>query len=253
MSSLPGADGRKRTFPCPALHNPVPSCTATSLGFPHVFLSELLQALHPGGPRTTTTQHHPVEPPTHHPPTPPAHFPRPGPHAGGDGPKRRLLHEAITREGLAHRVTLLGEVPHHRVRELLVQGHIFLNASLTEAFCMAIVEAAAAGGRWVWRGPGEYIFPVEASAAGGRWVWRGPGEYSCPAGAGCGRQAAASRQACTVGPGLMDLLWRSGSGESCVRGGMNAGHHRQLQGRRPLMHRGNEEPSLAALCLYRLC
>ncbi|GAB4820808.1 hypothetical protein N2152v2_007854 [Parachlorella kessleri] len=32
-----------------------------------------------------------------------------------------------------------------RVRELLVQGHIFINASLTEAFCMAIVEAAAAG------------------------------------------------------------------------------------------------------------
>jgi Glycosyl transferases group 1 len=26
-----------------------------------------------------------------------------------------------------------------------VQGQIFLNASLTEAFCMAIVEAAAAG------------------------------------------------------------------------------------------------------------
>lgn len=27
----------------------------------------------------------------------------------------------------------------------MVQGQIFLNASLTEAFCMAIVEAAAAG------------------------------------------------------------------------------------------------------------
>ena len=26
-----------------------------------------------------------------------------------------------------------------------VQGDIFINASLTEAFCMAIVEAAAAG------------------------------------------------------------------------------------------------------------
>ncbi len=26
-----------------------------------------------------------------------------------------------------------------------VKGHIFLNASLTEAFCMALVEAAAAG------------------------------------------------------------------------------------------------------------
>lgn len=26
-----------------------------------------------------------------------------------------------------------------------LQGHIFVNASLTEAFCMAIVEAASAG------------------------------------------------------------------------------------------------------------
>lgn len=64
---------------------------------------------------------------------------------GGDGPKRRLLEETIEREGLGERVTLLGAVPPHRVRELLVQGHIFVNASLTEAFCMALVEAAAAG------------------------------------------------------------------------------------------------------------
>jgi phosphatidylinositol N-acetylglucosaminyltransferase subunit A len=31
------------------------------------------------------------------------------------------------------------------VRDILVQGHIFLNTSLTEAFCMAIVEAACCG------------------------------------------------------------------------------------------------------------
>ena len=29
--------------------------------------------------------------------------------------------------------------------EVLVRGHIFLNTSLTEAFCIAIVEAAACG------------------------------------------------------------------------------------------------------------
>ena len=40
---------------------------------------------------------------------------------------------------------LVGAVPHEQVRSLLVQGHVFLNCSLTEAFCMALVEAAAAG------------------------------------------------------------------------------------------------------------
>lgn len=34
---------------------------------------------------------------------------------------------------------------HQDVRDVLVQGHIFLNTSLTEAFCMAIVEAASCG------------------------------------------------------------------------------------------------------------
>lgn len=32
-----------------------------------------------------------------------------------------------------------------QVREVLRQGHIFLNTSLTEAYCMAIVEAASCG------------------------------------------------------------------------------------------------------------
>jgi hypothetical protein len=31
------------------------------------------------------------------------------------------------------------------MRDFLNSGHIFLNTSLTEAFCMAIVEAAACG------------------------------------------------------------------------------------------------------------
>ncbi len=42
-------------------------------------------------------------------------------------------------------------MPPEEVRGLLVRGRIFLNCSLTEAFCMALVEAAAAGVRW-WRG-----------------------------------------------------------------------------------------------------
>lgn len=45
----------------------------------------------------------------------------------------------------AHRVRLLGALEHKDVRGVLVQGHIFLNTSLTEAFCMAIVEGASCG------------------------------------------------------------------------------------------------------------
>lgn len=65
---------------------------------------------------------------------------------GGDGPKRALLERIVAEHGLQGRVSLVGAVPHERVRQLLVQGQVFLNCSLTEAFCMALVEAAAAGG-----------------------------------------------------------------------------------------------------------
>ena len=40
-----------------------------------------------------------------------------------------------------------------QVRGVLVQGDIFLNTSLTEAFCIAIVEAASCG--YVWEGRGR--------------------------------------------------------------------------------------------------
>ncbi|KAL3212415.1 hypothetical protein MRX96_035916 [Rhipicephalus microplus] len=40
---------------------------------------------------------------------------------------------------------MLGAIEHDTVRDVMVQGDIFLNASLTEAFCMAIVEACACG------------------------------------------------------------------------------------------------------------
>jgi len=43
------------------------------------------------------------------------------------------------------RVRLLGALDHKDVRDVLVQGHVFLNTSLTEAFCMAIVEGASCG------------------------------------------------------------------------------------------------------------
>ncbi|KAG8082198.1 hypothetical protein GUJ93_ZPchr0014g46988 [Zizania palustris] len=40
---------------------------------------------------------------------------------------------------------MLGAVPHAQVRSVLISGHIFLNSSLTEAFCIAILEAASCG------------------------------------------------------------------------------------------------------------
>lgn len=65
--------------------------------------------------------------------------------AGGDGPKKPLLDDMIKQEGLQGQVTLVGAVPHERARDFLLSGQIFVNASLTEAFCMAIVEAASVG------------------------------------------------------------------------------------------------------------
>lgn len=63
----------------------------------------------------------------------------------GDGPMRPHL-ERMTREhGLTARVTLLGNVPHERVVDVLRRAHVFLNCSLTESFCIAILEAACCG------------------------------------------------------------------------------------------------------------
>jgi phosphatidylinositol N-acetylglucosaminyltransferase subunit A len=64
---------------------------------------------------------------------------------GGDGPKKLLLEEMRERHQLHDRVELLGAVAHKSVRDVLSRGHIFLNASLTESFCIAILEAACCG------------------------------------------------------------------------------------------------------------
>lgn len=93
---------------------------------------------------------------------------------GGDGPKRIQVEEVVERHCLQDRVTLLGAVQHEHVREVLVQGDIFLNSSLTEAFCMAIVEAAACGLQVVSTNvggipevlPKDMIWLAEASVSG---------------------------------------------------------------------------------------
>ncbi|KAK5920978.1 hypothetical protein CgunFtcFv8_024721 [Champsocephalus gunnari] len=64
---------------------------------------------------------------------------------GGEGPKRLVLEEVREKYQLHDRVRLLGALEHKDVRNVLVQGHIFLNTSLTEAFCMAILEGASCG------------------------------------------------------------------------------------------------------------
>lgn len=46
---------------------------------------------------------------------------------------------------IKEQVTLLGSLEHSQVCDVLNRGHIFLNTSLTEAYCMAIVEAASCG------------------------------------------------------------------------------------------------------------
>lgn len=64
---------------------------------------------------------------------------------GGDGPKKLLLEEMRERYQLHDRVEILGAIPHYQVRDILVRGHIFLNCSLTESFCIALLEAASCG------------------------------------------------------------------------------------------------------------
>jgi len=64
---------------------------------------------------------------------------------GGDGSKKLALEEMVEREQLQERVEFLGAVPHKGVRDVLVRGHVFLNCSLTESFCIALLEAACSG------------------------------------------------------------------------------------------------------------
>ena len=64
---------------------------------------------------------------------------------GGDGPKKKLLDLMVDGIELKERVKLTGALKHEKVRDVMIQGQIYLNTSLTESFCIAIVEAASAG------------------------------------------------------------------------------------------------------------
>ena len=56
-----------------------------------------------------------------------------------------LLVEMRDKYNIGDKVELLGSLHHNKVRDVLCRGHIFLNTSLTEAFCIAILEAASCG------------------------------------------------------------------------------------------------------------
>ncbi|KAF2274619.1 UDP-Glycosyltransferase/glycogen phosphorylase [Westerdykella ornata] len=63
----------------------------------------------------------------------------------GSGPKAIDLEQMIERNVAQDRVLLLGPIRHEEVRDVMVQGHIYLHPSLTEAFGTVIVEAASCG------------------------------------------------------------------------------------------------------------
>jgi phosphatidylinositol glycan class A protein len=51
----------------------------------------------------------------------------------------------IQKYNLKNNVELLGGLPHDKVKYALCRGHIFLNTSLTESFCLSMLEAASCG------------------------------------------------------------------------------------------------------------
>ena len=61
----------------------------------------------------------------------------------GDGPKFLDLEQMREKYYLQERVSLVGAVKHEEVRDVMVQGDIYLHPSLTEAFGTVIVEAAS--------------------------------------------------------------------------------------------------------------
>ena len=63
----------------------------------------------------------------------------------GNSPYQIRIKEVIERHYLQSRVHLLGMVPHSEMPSVLSSSHIFLNTALTEAFCIAISEAARMG------------------------------------------------------------------------------------------------------------
>ncbi|KAM0681231.1 hypothetical protein GINT2_000429 [Glugoides intestinalis] len=63
----------------------------------------------------------------------------------GGGPKKVDILQTIDENDLHDQVKLIDEISYEDVPNFLRQGDIFLNTSLTETFCLAILEAVACG------------------------------------------------------------------------------------------------------------
>lgn len=63
----------------------------------------------------------------------------------GDGPRKEGIEQVVDEFGLYDRVVMMNEVSHESVGDIMRTGDVFLNTSLTETFCIAIVEAASCG------------------------------------------------------------------------------------------------------------
>ncbi|TBU03413.1 N-acetylglucosaminyl-phosphatidylinositol biosynthetic protein [Hamiltosporidium tvaerminnensis] len=63
----------------------------------------------------------------------------------GNGNKRENMEQMIDDNKLHNRVLMLGELDNKNISGVLQRCQIFLNTSLTESFCMAIIEAVSSG------------------------------------------------------------------------------------------------------------
>jgi phosphatidylinositol glycan class A protein len=63
----------------------------------------------------------------------------------GDGEKKSMILNLVKEFKIENQVKFLGFTKIERVPEILSSGDIFLNPSVSEAFCIAILEAAACG------------------------------------------------------------------------------------------------------------
>ncbi|KAI5167225.1 phosphatidylinositol N-acetylglucosaminyltransferase subunit A [Nematocida sp. AWRm78] len=63
----------------------------------------------------------------------------------GDGDKKELLEHTVDKYKLKDKVKFLGGIHPSSINLVLNQSNLFLNTSLTDAFCISIIEAAACG------------------------------------------------------------------------------------------------------------
>lgn len=63
----------------------------------------------------------------------------------GDGPKKNIIEQTIDEAELHGQVTFIGNMDHQKIPDMMRECDIFLNTSLTETFCMSILEAASCG------------------------------------------------------------------------------------------------------------